>query len=59
VLNRYLAVTSRDSGVRTLLDGEAEMGWELRGDVAYSPLIESVGSLKFQRDGLEFPGYDE
>ncbi len=42
-----------------LSDEETELGWELRGDVAYSPIIESTDSLKFQRDGLEFPGYDE
>jgi hypothetical protein len=59
VLNRYLAVTSRDSGVRTLSEGDTATGWDLRGDIAYSPLITSVDSLEFQRDGLEFPGYDE
>jgi hypothetical protein len=59
VLNRYLAVTSYDSGVRRLSETERSSGWSLRGDVAYSPLVTSVDSLQFQRDGLDGPGYDE
>jgi hypothetical protein len=59
VLGRYLAVTSRDSDVGTLSEDEAKMGWELRDGIAYSPLIESVDSLEFQRDSLDFPGHDE
>ena len=59
MLNRYLAVTSYDSGVRHLSEEEISAGWLLTGDVAYSPLIISADTLKFQRDGLESPGYDE
>jgi hypothetical protein len=59
VSNRFLAVTSLDSGIRELAEEEADAGWQLTGDVAYSPLVTSVGTLRFQRDGLEFPGYDE
>jgi hypothetical protein len=59
VLNRYLAVTSLDSGIRRLSEEETEAGWQLRGDVAYSPLVTSVDTLRYQRDGPEFPGYDE
>jgi hypothetical protein len=40
-------------------DAEHSAGWHLRGDVAYSPVIESLDSLQFQRDGLDVPGYDE
>ncbi len=59
VLNRYLAVTSYDSGVRHLSETESSAGWRSRDDIAYSPLVESVDSLQFQRDGLDSPGYDE
>ena len=59
VLNRYLAVTLFDSGIRSLSEEETEAGWQLSGDIACSPLVTSVDTLRFQRDGLEFPGYDE
>ena len=59
VLNRYLAVTSFDSGIRTPSEQETNAGWQFSGDVAYSPMVTSVDTLQFQRDGLEFPGYDE
>jgi hypothetical protein len=59
VLNRYLAVTSYDSGIRRLSETERSAGWSLRGDIAYSPLVLSVDSLEFQRDGPDSPGYDE
>ena len=58
VLGRYLAVTSLDSGVPREFP-ELLPGWKLRGDVVYSPIVESVGSLLYQRDGPESPGYDE
>ena len=59
VLNRYLAVTSYDSGIRQLSEEEIAAGWILRGDIAYSPRIGMVEDLKFQRDGFGSPGYDE
>jgi hypothetical protein len=34
-------------------------GWVLEGDIAYSPRITTVERLKFQRDSLDGPGYDE
>ena len=59
VLHRYLAVTSLDSGIRRLTAEECNAGWTTQGDIAYSPLIESLDGLQFQRDGLGAPGYDE
>lgn len=52
-------MTSLDSGTRRLSEEETAAGWQLRGDVAYSPLVNSVDTLRYQRDGLDFPGYDE
>jgi hypothetical protein len=60
VLNRYLAVTSYDSGVSRLLSEEqVSAGWVRAGDVGYSPLITSVDSLRFQDDGPGYPRYEE
>jgi hypothetical protein len=59
VLHRYLAVTSLDSGIRRLTAEERNAGWTTQGDIAYSPLIESLSGLQYQRDGLDAPGYDE
>jgi hypothetical protein len=59
VANRYLAVTSLDCGIRRLSNDETEAGWKSIGEVAYSPQIDSVDTLRFERDGLEFPGYEE
>ncbi|MDQ6704414.1 MAG: hypothetical protein M3Z85_00465 [Acidobacteriota bacterium] len=59
VLHRYLAVTSLDSGARRLTAGERDAGWNTREEIAYSPLVESLDRLQYQRDGLGFPGYDE
>jgi hypothetical protein len=58
VLDKYLAVTSRDSGPLTLSDNERGAGWISRGGIAYSPQIESVeGLLHLGVD--RFPGFDE
>lgn len=60
VINRYLAVTSYDSGVSRLLSEEqVSAGWDRVGDVAYSPLITSLAPLRYQDDGPGYPGYDE
>ena len=59
VLNRFLAVTSLDSGVKRLADDEVASGWYSHGEVAYSPLITSLDWLRVQRDGADAPGYDE
>jgi hypothetical protein len=52
LLNKYLAVTSIDSGFLTPSDSGFSGGWESRGNIAYSPRIESV-------KGLPYDGYDE
>jgi hypothetical protein len=59
VLGWRLAVTSYDSGIRQLTTEERDAGWERRGEIAYSPRIESIDGLKFQRDGDDCPGFDE
>jgi hypothetical protein len=59
VVNRYVAVTSLDCGIRRLSSDETEAGWKCISEVAYSPRIDLVDTLRFQRDGLDFPGYDE
>jgi hypothetical protein len=58
-LHKYIAVTSLDSGIRRISDEESEAGWRSIGDVAYSPRIDSIDTLRFQRDGPQCPGYDE
>ena len=52
VLDKYLAVTSIDSGPLVLSNGEKDAGWKSRGGIAYSPRIESV-------EGLPHDGFDE
>ena len=59
LVGRYLAVTSRDSGVPTLTEEQRAAGWSLRGGIASSPRLDSVNELQFQRDTLDGPGYDE
>jgi hypothetical protein len=49
----YLAVTSFDSGYLSLNDAEKAAGWESRGNIAYSPRIQSVETLPVRG------GYDE
>lgn len=46
-LGRYVAVTSFDSGPLDLNEDEIASGWQRRGDIAYSPRIESVEELRF------------
>jgi hypothetical protein len=45
VLGKYIAITSIDSAPVALTDREVSAGWESRGQVAYSPKVESVRSL--------------
>jgi len=52
VLGKYVAVTSFDSGSLDLNDEEKAAGWESRMGIAYSPLIQSVGTLP-QRGGFD------
>jgi hypothetical protein len=51
VLDKYVAVTSYDSGSLTLNDEEVAAGWESRKGIAYSPKIESV--VKLRPDGFD------
>lgn len=52
VLEKYVAVTSFDSGSLSLSDGEKAAGWESRKGIAYSPLIRSVTTLP-ERGGFD------
>ena len=45
LLGKYVAVTSFDSGPLLPSAAERQMGWENRQGIAYSPLIQSVGTL--------------
>jgi hypothetical protein len=45
VLNKYLAITSLDSGSVRLNDEEKLLGWESRNGIAYSPKIQSTEKL--------------
>lgn len=74
VLNRYLAVTSIDSGTLKLTDQEKSEGWwtaenarvfsgcdprEDRGEVAYSPRLASVHGLPNETHEECCAGFDE
>jgi hypothetical protein len=52
VLGKYVAVTSFDSGSLSLSDEEKAAGWESRRGIAYSPLIQSAGTLP-ERGGFD------
>lgn len=45
VLGKYIAITSIDSGPFVPTDEEKAAGWESRGQIAYSPKVETVESL--------------
>lgn len=53
VLNKYLAITSWDSGPFVPSDEERAMGWERRGQIAYSGIIRSINQVPIG------DGYDE
>ena|SRR5947209_7971538 len=44
-LGKYIAITSFDSGPLVLTNEETATGWQNRGDVAYSPKIEDIGTV--------------
>jgi hypothetical protein len=44
-IGKYLAITSRDSGFHSLNDIERSAGWEIHGNIAYSPIIELIETL--------------
>jgi hypothetical protein len=57
ILGRYLAVITLDGGTPSLTEKREALGWQYRAEVAYSPPIQSVDELYYQRDGV--PGFDE
>jgi hypothetical protein len=52
VLGKYVAVTSFDSGSLSLNDEQKATGWESRQGIAYSPLVQSAGTLP-ERGGFD------
>jgi hypothetical protein len=58
-LQRYVAVTSVDSGVMHITDAQRASGWELRRGIGYSPKLDNVADIPYQLDGYDAPGYDE
>jgi hypothetical protein len=58
--NKYVAVTSLDSGPMSLTDEEKSLGWHSRNGIAYSPQItlSEDGHLKGVSAG-QCGGYDE
>ena len=58
--NKYIAVTSLDSGPKILTDEEKSLGWHSRNEIAYSPQItlSEDGHLKGVWAG-QCGGYDE
>src|SRR5580704_4490911 len=57
---KYVAVTSLDSGPKSLTDEEESLGWRTRNDIAYSPqiILSGDGHLKGVWAG-QCEGYDE
>ncbi len=51
VLEKYVAITSIDSGRLVPTDEETAAGWETRGTIAYSPKIQNIKGLP--RDGWD------
>jgi hypothetical protein len=57
ILGRHLAVITFDGGTPCLTERQKGLGWQWRSAVAYSPPIQSVDELCYERCGS--PGYDE
>jgi hypothetical protein len=57
IIGRYLAVTSTDSGEPRWAERLA--GWSCRGSGGYSPRIESLDGIVYQRGGPDSAGFDE
>src|SRR5258707_12183343 len=45
VLEKYVAITSFDSGLLIPTDEETAAGWETRGKIVYSPKIQNIKDL--------------
>jgi hypothetical protein len=59
VVGRHLAVTSIDSGSPWLTDKQESAGWQRRSGIVYSGRVSTTDELFYQRDGPDYPGYDE
>jgi hypothetical protein len=59
VLDRYIAVTSFDSGPLYLNDIENANGWESRNGVTYSPRIHTIEGLPYDNCFDEWYVFDE
>lgn len=59
VRDRYVAVTSVDSGIVELTVSEIAAGWTLKQDVAYSPLLHFAEGIPNQYPGKGNCGFDE
>ena len=51
VLGKYVAITSIDSGELVPNEAELAAGWQSRGQIAYSPKIQTIESVP--RDGWD------
>ena len=51
-LEKYLVITSIDSGSLVPTEKDTETGWQSRGNIAYSPKLKSV-------DEVPFAGWEE
>ena len=58
-IDHYLAVPAIDSGTPWLTERQKAGGWTQRREIVYSPLLNSIDDVFFQRDGRDAPGYDE
>src|SRR5215467_3698217 len=45
VLGKYVAITSIDSGPLEPTENEVTAGWQSRGEIAYSPQVQSIEEI--------------
>jgi hypothetical protein len=58
-IGRFMAVTAIDSGIPWLTDRQRAGGWAERHGFLYSPPLNAVSDVFYQRDGHDAPGHDE
>lgn len=61
-LNRYIVVTSNDSGVPSLSPQRQALGWRFDSGVLYSPCLNTtdlLASIPCQIEGPDGPAFDE
>jgi len=58
-LEKYIAVTSLDSGPMALTDAEIRAGWQSRNEIAYSPRIQSAEDCRTERSPGGCAGFNE